>query len=132
MASKSTKQSNDDPVLDWLESTGRLTGYTAPSGRVDIICPWVDQHTEAAERPTRYLPLAPALWPTSRAFHCFHRWCRTRTTEQFLQYVADSGGPDVKQKDRSSASRKILAAMRKSDPRGFMRNIRVTEGDDRG
>jgi hypothetical protein len=109
MVAKTDKHLSADPVLAWLKKSGLLTGYTSPSGWVDIICPWHGWHRESVERTAGYKPIAEALWPTSRAFHCFHRSCRERTIKDFLKYVAEHGGPEVSSTDHSSLSKKFQA-----------------------
>jgi len=81
----------DDPVMPWLEGTGRLGAKH--DDWWDIRCPWAHQHTDGVET-AGYSPLSQGADPLRRGFHCFHEHCIDKTSADFLAWVAEQGGPD--------------------------------------
>lgn len=116
MTANLKKLVDDDPVLAWLESRGLIGGYVSPGGWVDIFCPWHDRHSNPDEPFAGYWPILPEPYPTRRAFHCFHTSCRDRTIRDFLDFVADSGGPQAEEFGSSSLATELQKLAQ--DPNG--------------
>ena len=80
-----------DPVLDWLEQEKLLTG--AVNGDfLEVTCPWHHHHTGGGDT-AGYSPLGLGEYPAHRTFNCFHEHCQERTSQDFLNWVRDRGGP---------------------------------------
>lgn len=74
-----------DPVLDWLKDSGRVTGEVNESF-VEIICPWADEHTEGDT--AGYSPLGYGEREV-RGFSCFHDHCQDRNIGDLLEVMND-------------------------------------------
>jgi hypothetical protein len=80
-----------DPVLTWLTGEGRVFGISG-SGYVTLRCPWEDSHTvPGVDGATGYSPLDFGYM--GRNFNCKHGHCAERTTNDFLKWVMEAGGP---------------------------------------
>jgi hypothetical protein len=86
-----------DPVLEWLNEMGEVKGDTGDF--VNIACPWGHEHSNH-DTTAGYRPLGRGDTPQTRAFHCFHDSCSSRTTTDFLAHVAAQGGPVGAVQDR--------------------------------
>lgn len=80
----------DDPVAEWLTSTGRL-------GEVNgawhtIPCPWGHNHSDD-NIDAGYSPLGQGEYPLVRGFSCFHQHCAGRSIRDFLAWVVEQDGP---------------------------------------
>ena len=75
---------NDD-VMQWLSEQGLLLSHTNPQGWAGVICPNAAEHSDGNVEG-RYLPSA-------RSYCCLHGHCVDFDSNQFLQWVADQGGP---------------------------------------
>ncbi len=118
-----------DPVLVWLMEQGYAhkagSGWTVTGeGWYEITCPWVEDHTQDGSENlgTGYMP--PSKDNPTRGFHCHHR-CGSpehpqyggKDTNAFLDWVRESGGPDVETLDEVAAEerRRRLAKLREGD-----------------
>lgn len=84
-----------DSALEWLYTEGKV--YQERDEWVDIRCPWHSEHTEADKDKAGYSPLG---WGSdgahkARGFNCFHDSCKGRHGQDFLEYVATHGGPEL-------------------------------------
>lgn len=82
----------EDEVLYWLEDNALMRpGSISSAGYLAIRCPWADTHSDdrdaAGYRPATSQNLR-------RSFKCHHSHCATKTTDDFLAWVCDAGGPD--------------------------------------
>ncbi len=109
--------SGHDPVLVWLDAQGMILGDLGDHGWIDIVCPWHDEHTDGETQGTGYRP--PTNTDPYRSFNCFHR-CSSphygRTTDAFLDWVRQAGGPDVGSLDEAvRAKRRAVYRKMRSD-----------------
>lgn len=75
-----------DEVLAWLVSQGLVLSRPNADGWLSVACPNAAEHTAGGAPEARYLP-------SGRAFHCFHAHCGALTSQVFLDWVAEQGGP---------------------------------------
>ena len=75
-----------DDVMAWLSDNGLVISNPNQEGWAGVICPNSAEHTDGNPEG-RYLP-------ATRAFCCLHSHCTELTSRVFLDWVADSGGPD--------------------------------------
>jgi putative DNA primase/helicase len=80
-----------DPVLDWLVENGHTTDKVGPKF-FEVICPWASEHTSGGDT-AGYTPAGydPGF---DHAFSCLHEHCQGRGKHEFLDWVAENGGPD--------------------------------------
>lgn len=74
-----------DDVLAWLSSQGLLLSRPNHEGWAGVVCPNSAQHTDGNVEG-RYMPL-------NRAYCCYHGHCTELGSVEFLQWVANNGGP---------------------------------------
>lgn len=75
---------NDD-VLAWLNEQGMVLERANSSGWVGIICPNHSEHTDGQ--------IGGRYHPVTRSYCCLHSHCLHIKSEQFLEWVAEQGGP---------------------------------------
>ena len=76
----------DDEVVDFLESTGWVTGYGG-DGKVFVRCPWAHLHTsDSGESSTSWLPAGVGGIDRGN-FVCLHSSHGKKTNDQFLAEV---------------------------------------------
>lgn len=78
----------DDPIVKWLGENGLLLSPVNSEGWCAVICPNYEQHTNQEDITARY-------HPQDRAFCCYHAHCDHVTSQAFLDWVAENGGPAV-------------------------------------
>jgi hypothetical protein len=78
---------SSDSVLQWLASQGLVLGRANAEGWVSVVCPNHAQHTDG-KTEGRYHPV-------DRGYKCLHGHCQHITTERFLEWVGENGGPQV-------------------------------------
>lgn len=81
------KDTGKDKVLTWLNEQGLVLSNANHEGWLSIICPNKDQHSDGNPE-ARYKPL-------DRSFCCYHAHCQGLSSQAFLDWVADNGGPEV-------------------------------------
>jgi len=74
-----------DPVLQWLSDQNLVLGGPGPEGWYQIHCPNAVEHT-GGDPCAKYLP-------SSHGFRCFHGHCDHLGSREFLDWVAEQGGP---------------------------------------
>ena len=74
-----------DDVLAWLSSQGLVLRKPNAEGWAGVICPNQAEHTDGSPEG-RYNP-------AMRAYCCYHGHCTELGSNEFLQWVADNGGP---------------------------------------
>ena len=82
----------EDPVLTWMAASGFVV--EDKGDKVDIVCPWADQHTDGNNVAT-YWPFGRGERPDWRGFKCLHEHCVTRKFPDFSKWVVAHGGPQV-------------------------------------
>lgn len=82
---RDTSDANDD-VVGFLEANNWVRSWT-PDGRLNITCPWVDQHTTSdVESATQYFPAGVGGFERGH-FHCLHAHCVGRTDGDYLDAI---------------------------------------------
>jgi hypothetical protein len=76
----------DDTVLAWLNEQGLVLGPVNREGWVAIQCPNYEHHSTIEDIAARY-------HPGDRAFVCYHEHCQDWTSQMFLDWVSEQGGP---------------------------------------
>jgi hypothetical protein len=99
----------DGPVVDWLRANGLLLSETNPAGWCDVVCPNAGAHSTSAQ--------AARFHPSDNGFVCLHAHCQDLSTETFLNWVADNGGPEVDAGLRSDLlAQRMADSMKKLTP----------------
>ncbi len=76
----------DDEVVRFLEKTGRVTGY-ADDGRVDVLCPWADEHSvDSGVTSTSWFPAGVGGFAQGH-FRCLHASHMNKTDGDFLNAI---------------------------------------------
>ena len=78
----------DDTVLAWLNEQGLVLGPVNRDGWCAIVCPNHQNHSTPEDVAARY-------HPGDRAFACYHAHCEDLSSQQFLDWVAQNGGPST-------------------------------------
>jgi hypothetical protein len=76
-----------DSVAKWLNEQGMILSAPNGEGWMGIVCPNNAEHTDG-NIEGRYKPL-------DRSFCCLHGHCVDFSSQMFLNWVADNGGPTV-------------------------------------
>jgi hypothetical protein len=74
-----------DDVMVWLSENGLLLSRPNQEGWAGVMCPNSAEHTDGNPEG-RYMP-------ANRAYTCLHSHCIDFGSRDFLQWVADNGGP---------------------------------------
>ncbi len=78
----------NDVVLKWMSEQGMVLSRANAQGWMAVVCPNKDQHSDGTIE-ARYRAL-------DRAFCCYHGHCETLTSQVFLDWVHQNGGPNTK------------------------------------
>ena len=76
-----------DSVVTWLNEQGMILSAANGEGWMGIVCPNNAEHTDG-NIEGRYKPL-------DRSYCCLHGHCVDFSSQMFLDWVADNGGPEV-------------------------------------
>jgi hypothetical protein len=76
-----------DSVVTWLNEQGLIMSAANGEGWMSIVCPNNAEHTDG-NIEGRYKPL-------DRSYCCLHGHCVDFSSQMFLDWVADNGGPTV-------------------------------------
>lgn len=82
------KDTGNDSVLKWLNEQSLVLSNINNSGWINIVCPNNAEHTDGN--------VAAGYKPLDRSFCCHHGHCQDFKSTEFLKWVCDNGGPDVK------------------------------------
>jgi hypothetical protein len=74
-----------DDVFAWLADQGMVLSKPNGEGWAGVVCPNAEQHTDGNVEG-RYMPL-------TRSYCCLHSHCIEFGSVQFLEWVANNGGP---------------------------------------
>jgi len=76
-----------DSVVTWLNEQGMILSNANGEGWMGVVCPNNEQHTDG-NIEGRYKPL-------DRSYCCLHGHCVDFSSQMFLDWVAQNGGPEV-------------------------------------
>jgi len=76
-----------DTVMTWLNDQGLIMSGVNSEGWMGVVCPNNGEHTDG-NIEGRYKPL-------DRSYCCLHGHCVDFSSQMFLDWVADNGGPEV-------------------------------------
>ena len=104
-----------DSVVTWLNEQGLIMSAANGEGWMSIVCPNNAEHTDG-NIEGRYKPL-------DRSFCCLHGHCVDFSSQMFLDWVADNGGPTVSHGLRDELlAEKMTMALAKITPNEMYRN----------
>jgi len=83
--STNIKRENDE-VLKWLSDNKYLLSERSSEGWYSVVCPNHHKHTVPTDVAARYSP-------HDRAFCCYHEHCSQETSQGFLDWIYEQGGP---------------------------------------
>jgi hypothetical protein len=104
-----------DSVMTWLNEQGLVLSAPNGEGWMGVVCPNNGEHTDG-NIEGRYKPL-------DRSFCCLHGHCVDFSSQMFLNWVADNGGPEVDHGLRDELiAEKMSAALSKITPNEVFRD----------
>jgi hypothetical protein len=104
-----------DSVMTWLNEQGLVLSAPNGEGWMGVVCPNNGEHTDG-NIEGRYKPL-------DRSFCCLHGHCVDFSSQMFLDWVADNGGPEVDHGLRDELiAEKMSAALSKLTPNDVYRD----------
>ena len=104
-----------DSVVTWLNEQGLIMSPANSEGWMSIVCPNNAEHTDG-NIEGRYKPL-------DRSFCCLHGHCVDFSSQMFLDWVADNGGPEVNHGLRDELlAEKMTMALSKITPNDMYRD----------
>jgi hypothetical protein len=104
-----------DSVMTWLNEQGLVLSAPNGEGWMGVVCPNNGEHTDG-NIEGRYKPL-------DRSFCCLHGHCVDFSSQMFLDWVADNGGPTVDHGLRDELiAEKMSAALSKLTPNEVYRD----------
>jgi hypothetical protein len=104
-----------DSVMTWLNEQGLVLSAPNGEGWMGVVCPNNGEHTDG-NIEGRYKPL-------DRSFCCLHGHCVDFSSQMFLDWVADNGGPTVDHGLRDELiAEKMIAALSKITPNEIYRD----------
>ena len=104
-----------DSVMTWLNEQGLVLSAPNGEGWMGVVCPNNAEHTDG-NIEGRYKPL-------DRSYCCLHGHCVDFSSQMFLDWVADNGGPEVDHGLRDELiAEKMSAALSKITPNEIYRD----------
>jgi hypothetical protein len=104
-----------DSVMTWLNEQGLVLSAPNGEGWMGVVCPNNGEHTDG-NIEGRYKPL-------DRSYCCLHGHCVDFSSQMFLDWVADNGGPEVDHGLRDELiAEKMSAALSKLTPNEVYRD----------
>ena len=104
-----------DSVVTWLNEQGMILSPVNGEGWMGIVCPNNAEHTDG-NIEGRYKPL-------DRSFCCLHGHCVDFSSQMFLDWVAENGGPEVDHGLRDELlAEKMTMALAKITPNEMYRD----------
>ena len=104
-----------DSVVTWLNEQGLIMSAANGEGWMSIVCPNNAEHTDG-NIEGRYKPL-------DRSYCCLHGHCVDFSSQMFLDWVADNGGPTVEHGLRDELlAEKMNLALSKLTPNDVYRD----------
>lgn len=78
-----------DPLVDWLFDKWEVLTEDSRTGRLDITCPFEDEHSgESSKSATSYFPAGIGGYERGH-FKCQHAHCANRTDAEFIAAIGD-------------------------------------------
>jgi hypothetical protein len=104
-----------DSVMTWLNEQGLVLSAPNGEGWMGVVCPNNGEHTDG-NIEGRYKPL-------DRSYCCLHGHCVDFSSQMFLDWVADNGGPEVDHGLRDELiAEKMTLALSKITPNEIYRD----------
>jgi hypothetical protein len=104
-----------DSVMTWLNEQGLVLSAPNGEGWMGVVCPNNGEHTDG-NIEGRYKPL-------DRSYCCLHGHCVDFSSQMFLDWVADNGGPEVDHGLRDELiAEKMSVALSKLTPNEIYRD----------
>ena len=104
-----------DSVVTWLNEQGLIMSPANGEGWMGVVCPNNEQHTDG-NIEGRYKPL-------DRSYCCLHGHCVDFSSQMFLDWVSDNGGPSVDHGLRDELlAEKMSTALSKLTPNDVYRD----------
>lgn len=104
-----------DSVVTWLNEQGLVMSAPNGEGWMGVVCPNNAEHTDG-NIEGRYKPL-------DRSYCCLHGHCVDFTSQMFLDWVAENGGPEVEHGLRDELlAEKMNMALSKLTPNDVYRD----------
>jgi hypothetical protein len=104
-----------DSVMTWLNEQGLVLSPPNGEGWMGVVCPNNGEHTDG-NIEGRYKPL-------DRSYCCLHGHCVDFSSQMFLDWVADNGGPEVDHGLRDELiAEKMSSALSKLTPNEIYRD----------
>jgi hypothetical protein len=104
-----------DSVMTWLNEQGLVLSAPNGEGWMGVVCPNNGEHTDG-NIEGRYKPL-------DRSYCCLHGHCVDFSSQMFLDWVADNGGPEVDHGLRDELiAEKMSSALSKLTPNEIYRD----------
>jgi hypothetical protein len=104
-----------DSVMTWLNEQGLVLSPPNGEGWMGVVCPNNAEHTDG-NIEGRYKPL-------DRSYCCLHGHCVDFSSQMFLDWVADNGGPEVDHGLRDELiAEKMTLALSKITPNEIYRD----------
>jgi hypothetical protein len=97
-----------DDVVAWLNESKLVISRPNAAGWMGVVCPNHEQHSDGS--------LEGRYMPQSRAFCCHHGHCTHLTSEYYLNWVAEQGGPRHKPGLREDILADMLSEIPKPEP----------------
>ena len=105
-----------DSVVTWLNEQGMILSPANGEGWMAVVCPNNAEHTDG-NIEGRYKPL-------DRSYCCLHGHCVDFSSQMFLDWVADNGGPEVDHGLRDELlAEKMNMALAKLTPNEMYRDV---------
>jgi len=99
---------DNDPVLKWLSDKGLILSNVNNEGWLGVVCPNHNQHSDGN-------PMA-RYKPATHGFCCYHGHCAGLTSNIFLEWVKNNGGPEAEYGvSEKVLSKNLFNAMEKID-----------------
>ena len=99
-----------DEVLTWLSEQGLILEAPNNEGWATIVCPNNSEHSDGE--------VAAHYHPGEHVFKCFHGHCASFNSKEFLDWVAENGGPRVAPGEMTEEDRlRFAAALEKAKGR---------------
>jgi hypothetical protein len=104
-----------DSVVTWLNEQGLIMSAANGEGWMSVVCPNNGEHSDG-NIEGRYKPL-------DRSYCCLHGHCVDFSSQMFLDWVADNGGPEVDHGLRDELlAEKMNSALSKLTPNDVYRD----------
>lgn len=101
---------NGDEVLTWLSEQGLVLEAPNSEGWATVVCPNHSEHSDGG--------LVAYYHPGEHVFKCFHGHCASFNSKEFLDWVAENGGPLVAPGEMTEEDRlRFAAALEKAKGR---------------